>query len=874
MLHGMPFEVGELWRDSALFRRKPEDSIFEAIDTDIGRLKPLKDDHGHFDLCLDLPDIEDPCDTLDPPPTNVENVPEVGRRAEADDIWDLDLDQSAESGLAALSSWEAFAGVSAHGAERTSYLSEEGLAAFDAALRTVEKSIGVLPQDFTLKALCSLALGRSSSLFEWNHAEDKFRSTLEGASIAGASLACSNSIIEELVDVGSMTMRLRNFVESSRQLNACSAAMALRSCMALVVDTVEESISGRVGTIRSALQLQQLVLQPGNLLKLLTIICDKTKTLRTDESIISALSELVHELAEREIRFCEILETFLARVSGPWLEMLSADLGLRNVTGERAYEPQSETSDHEHTFLDTDDEHLVQATKHAVAVLRQQCPDHPLVKHDEAKVAARLADSSVDQAHAIDVAKQYELEMTQAILGLTRSHSAPEGATTALADESSWCSNPFQTDHMSELATQMSLEPGCTSLTESDKLRHDTMQAMRLDDNAIATKALGSSVGYSPITSLRPLMIVQHRLVNGVLARQLLREYDLLLHLERQRSFQLMGNGTFVSRLSRALFDKEIQSAERKRGVVPTADEMGLRVGATKDQRWPPASSELQLTLMGLLSDHRESVHVADSAVRHSQLSFAIRELPEAEIERVLDPHSIYAMDFLKIEYTTYSPLDSVITPSSLVQYDSVFRYLLKLLRLLHVTSSLPRTMPGSRIEPTPVAILAFAQRARDFVVVLVGHVMNIGIAAPWQAFLAALQGLERELHAEDTQGQIGSKATIGVDGLRQLHESCLDRIRTRLFLKKKQEKLRIGMEEVLISILRCATDLQTEPSALIGSEDLEDTRAKISRFLGLLADAVDKPVKKLSVADAEDLDMMRILLAKLDWNGYYAASD
>lgn len=881
MSRGMPFEVGEdLWRESVFFNQSTENSIFGALESHLGTLEPLKNDSGHFDLCVDLPEIDDHYTALEPPPVN-ENDNHVERpppslSADAD-CWDVHFDQSTEACTPALCSWEKFMGVYEDGAERTRYLSEEGPLVFDAALRSMEKSTGmdtgVLPHEFTLKALGSLALGRSSSLFEWDSSEGKFKITLEGATITGTSLLCSSSLVEEVAHVGSMTMRLRSFVDSSRASKTCPAAMALRSCVARVVDTVEERISGCLGAVKSPLQLLQLVAQPGNLLKLLITICDRTMTLRTDETIIAGLSDLVYELAESETRFCVILQTLLARVSMPWLEMLSADLGLR-ATGERqTLETAPGISADEHAFLDVNDDHLVRATKHAVAVLREQSPNHPLVTHDKTSAATRFADLSVDIARAHEVAKQYELQMTRTILGTSSIQAAPTATVNSSLD-GTWFSDPFQGDHIAGLVTQMSLDPRSSDPGESDRLRHDAMHALTTEDEPTTLQALGRSVEYSPIANLRPLVRVQHKLVNGVLVRQLLRKHDLRLHLERQRSFQLLGNGTFVARLSRALFDKEIQSAERKRGVVPTADEMGLRVGATKDQRWPPASSELQLTLMGLLAEdtnHGASPQT-DPTVRQSHLSFAIRELPEEEIERVLDPHSIHALDFLKIDYTTHAPLDAVITPSSLSQYDGVFRYLLKLLRLLHVTASFPRTVPGSRCESAPCSTLAFAQRARDFIVVLVGHVMSVGINAPWQTFNAALHSLEQDLSAEDERSEFGSRATIGVESLRQLHESCLDRIRTRLFLKRKQEKLRAGVEDVLISILQCATTMQSEGTALVRADDLQNFHAKLSHFLKLLADAVEKPPKTVSAVDAEDLDMVRILLARLDWNSYYTA--
>ncbi|KAM3423667.1 Spindle pole body component [Cercospora zeina] len=422
-------------------------------------------------------------------------------------------------------------------------------------------------------------------------------------------------------------------------------------------------------------------------------------------------------------------------------------------------------------------------------------------------------------------------------------------------------------NYLSELDMSISGTPR-QQATEAEQFRDDVLKAISAGIEHSSTDLMCTSPSLSPIEQFRPLISTQHKLVSGVLLRQLLRQYELHKQLMLQRSFQLLGDGSFTSRLSRALFDKDVQSAERKRGVIPTGDDLGLRVGATKDQRWPPASSELQLSLMGILAEASNT-----SSTPTSLLSFAIRELPEEEIEQVLDPHSIHALDFLKIQYTAEPPLDSVITTTSLNQYDMIFRFLLKVLRLLHVTAELPRTAPSSRCEPTRPETLSFSHQAREFVVVLADHVVSIGITPPWQAFIATLMLLDRDLQLEDERAEFAKKAAIDIEGLRSLHETCLDRIRNRLFLKKKQQKLYRGMEDVLSSILKCATDLQTENTDGVSKADHEQFQRKLVHLLNTLSETVEKPAKTTSAADAEDADMTRVLLAKLDWNGYHTGS-
>ncbi|KAF2207799.1 hypothetical protein CERZMDRAFT_114977 [Cercospora zeae-maydis SCOH1-5] len=790
--------------------------------------------------------------------------------------WNFDPIEDDEPKLPKLCTWGDFEGRNHSSTDGATYLSEAGPAAFDALTTSFEKSIGVLPHDYVLRALCLLVLGRSSSLFQWNQEEGKFIPLLEDVVMTGTSSTCSSSFTKELMAAGTMIVRLRTFANSSRISNVCPAAVALRSCVALVLDAVEEKISIGVSSVQSALQLQQLLKGPAKLLLILTAMHKRTEAASTDEDFLSLLSDFVQELAEREPTFCAVLQSILARVSAPWLEKLLADLGLgAEISGSYDIGPHDGRGNHarQYQFLSPDDRELIQTTKNAVALLRSQSPDHPLLCRGSEFIAMRLVDMKSHSTQADCIAKEYEEDAIRAMFDESgkpaKGASASDSPGRDFGQLLPWDEAPES--YFSELDISMSGNPGQQS-TEAEQFRGDVLNAISDEIEQSSTELLYTSASLSPIEQFKPLINTQHKLVSGVLLRQILRQHQLHKHLMLQRSFQLFGNGSFTARLSRALFDKDVQSAERRRGVVPTGDDLGLRVGATKDQRWPPASSELQLSLMGLLADASNSEHTSSNQT--SLLSFAIRELPEEEIERVLDPHSIHALDFLKIQYTAEPPLDAVITTASLKQYDIIFRFLLKLLRLLHVTTELPWTVPSSRWESTRPERLSFSHQAREFVVVLAEHVMSIGITPPWQNFIATLTSLDRDLQLEDERGKFATKATIDIEGLRSLHETCLDRIRSRLFLKKKHQRLYRGIEDVLSSILKCATDLHTESTDGVSKADHEQFQEKLVHLLHTLDETIQKPAKTSSAADAEDADMTRVLLAKLDWNGYHTGSN
>ncbi|CAN9145489.1 unnamed protein product [Alternaria alternata] len=100
------------------------------------------------------------------------------------------------------------------------------------------------------------------------------------------------------------------------------------------------------------------------------------------------------------------------------------------------------------------------------------------------------------------------------------------------------------------------------------------------------------------------------------------------------------------------------------------------------------------------------------------QLNFAIRNLTEAEQEKVMDPDALHALDFLRLQYVAPAPLNLVITSTSLEKYDYIFKFLLRLLRMLFVVSHLPRRYADSNARQ-------FRTEAYHFVITLTNYVFQ-----------------------------------------------------------------------------------------------------------------------------------------------------
>ena len=117
----------------------------------------------------------------------------------------------------------------------------------------------------------------------------------------------------------------------------------------------------------------------------------------------------------------------------------------------------------------------------------------------------------------------------------------------------------------------------------------------------------------------------------------------------------------------------------------------------------PPASSELRLALMGILAESFTQTSFQGIGIPREQdaslsdaISFAIRDLSDIEIEKCRDANSIYALDFLRLQYKPPSALlSAILTPSSARKYDRIFKHLLRLLRMRAVAQGLIRSVNG-----------------------------------------------------------------------------------------------------------------------------------------------------------------------------------
>jgi len=372
------------------------------------------------------------------------------------------------------------------------------------------------------------------------------------------------------------------------------------------------------------------------------------------------------------------------------------------------------------------------------------------------------------------------------------------------------------------------------------------------------------------LAPLRPFIDVQAALVNGAVLRYVFNTYQLRDHLELHRSYHLFGNGDFVTRLATALFSGDVQTAERKRGNIPTSETMGLRLDSRESQRWPPASSELRLTLLNVLSEsYAPNTPHEDNIQLPGGLSFAIRELTDAEIDRVMDPTSIYALDFLRLQYTPPAPIADIFTATIAQHYDSIFRTLLVHVRVLHATSQLSmfcikQQSPSSVGRQT--TIRHFAWKARQLSTTIFSHYTDTVIAKAWNVFSERLDELQPCEEVEHTP------QSVDLHTITRLHETCLDDIRSKMFLRHKHAKLRLVLEELAAIVIKTALIVVHDATGKSSVAEQEGRFDVLSVELrSLLEVLANKPVREergdmhLQRTHTES-DAAKLLLARLGW--------
>jgi hypothetical protein len=806
--------------------------------------------------------------------------------------------------------WEGFENAG-HAERQTSYLTELGPGAFDAALANDNSKVAagrVVKGEVFLQSLWNLGLGRSSILFAFNIKLKSFEPTVSDGRMSGISLRAAQSLITQFTHTGNTFLYLRSFAERTfASALSIPARVALATAVSSILSALEEQLGKQSGEIASFIQLQRQFAKPREILLHIARLVDATKHAKSNEQLASILHHRLLELEDGDAHIRQLSTQIVREVAKPSLELLAEWIGTRReqdtapvVSRGSFVTLETSTADDDKPeylyrsemmprFISPEDGNTVFETGLSLRFLKDEHPDHPLVKLHQADTpppdfewAFAWQDIEVISAKA----KSFEDNLRHTLLAYSKGSSD----YTNTREKEQYPTVP-QDSAFTDLETYIS-----ESIRQLDELPQQLMQSLPDEIQLVMADILDTNISkprvsstFAPPLSLtsslsfRPLIAAQSKLVNAATLRLFFRSHQLRHHLTLQRQYHLFGDGVFSSLLATALFDPNRESAERHKGQMRSGVHMGLQLGSRTS--WPPASSELRLALRGVLSESYYSssmyqlllssgikaqtdttISGRDNDELPGQLNFAIRHLTEVEQEKVMDPDALPALDFLRLQYVPPTPLRLVITSAALEKYDVVFKFLLRLLRMLFVVAHLPRQLRD-------VESRQFRTEAHHFVTMLVNYVFQTGIAGHWKEFDDFVAALETRINEEDAASEYGTRVTQGIASLRDAHEKCLDSIMFSLFLRKRQRKILALVDEIFEHILLFAkmqrTDAETDGSV---KDVYGKLRGKIRVFLSVCRSLTGKKGYGSGTGTAEENSMERLVLG-MEMNGYFAGA-
>ncbi|OAL47544.1 hypothetical protein IQ07DRAFT_613545 [Pyrenochaeta sp. DS3sAY3a] len=914
------FSSAHLWQQSTLLHGTDasESSLFSPLPLDITQIAL---DHPYAPkYCLEdelrLPDL----DTFEfGPLAELESVEDSSLSIETlhvepeEDVWEAAFELGPANKHVLFYTWEGFE-KRQHGTNDTPYITERGPAVFDAALAHDEDRAAagrVLKGNLLLQSLWNLGLGRSSILFAYNTKRKTFESLLPNGRASGVSLRASQSLITQFIHTGNTFLYLRSFAERTfSSASSLPAKVALATSVSSILSSLEDNLGKRSAKIASLIQLQHHFRKPRDVLTHIARMVDAVKYATSNEQLASILHHRLLELDEGESYLRQLSSQILSHVAEPTMELLEEWIGIRKEehtvpiwerTGfVTVADPSADSMSLEYTyrsemmprFISPEDGNTIFEIGNSLRFLRTQHPDHPLACLDESAVQAPEFEWGFawqDVEGIATKAKAYEERLRQALLEFSKSHTLANQSNSTHPKPTAVTEDVFATEDFERV-----IKESIRYMDEPPKQSFDSLpnELQLLLDNVLESSAGGNSIppaAFAPPLSLasslsfHPLITAQAKLVNAATVRLFFRSHQLRLHLSLQRQYQLLGDGVFSSLLATSLFDPERESAERHKGKMRSGVHMGLQLGSRES--WPPASSELRLALRGVLSESYyssqlyHSTQKAGQAVSTSttitgrdnddlpgQLNFGIRNLTEAEQEKVMNPDALSALDFLRLQYVPPTPLNLVITTSALDKYDMVFKFLLRLLRMLFVVSHLPRDYPD--LESRQIKL-----EAHHFVTTLANYVFQTGIGEHWNIFDTFVTTMETRLDEEDAAGELGVRVTEGIAFLRNAHETCLDSIMFSLLLRKRQRKIMGLVDDIFEHILIFAKMQNLDAKVDQGVMELHaKLKGKVRVFLSVCRGLTGSKGYGKGNGTSEENSIERLVVA-MEMNGHYKGS-
>ena len=793
-----------------------------------------------------------------------------------EDIWSFPFSDEKGLEIAGLGSWGTLHDKSFQEPLST-YINGTGQRVLDPALVAQNEKInagslksadGVIQPGTLLASLAQLGMGRES--VHYCYAEDKrsFCPRTENIQMSGVSHEAFESLTSSLFGSGNAIRKLGKFVQDTRaSTSSFPSRIALSSSFSAILARLQDYLGDRSKAVRSLLQLHLLFERPLSILMCLSDMVEKTRKARNNEEMVSRIYGIIQGVEQSAAWFQPVILQILGSVIRPWLDSVSNWLGLgvslqstschqaplpsfvkdieetRRIAGGREFkvlnyefEPSSIPS-----FISNDDARLVYEIGRSLQLLRVHQPEHPLLGSHSAMFSEprtlQWHFSWKDKEKIQAQAAQYEIEMGKAIEDF---NSPDENRQSQREPSKSARRDDIQSSRLSEETAKAYISASISTM-EAPLTRTGSMNeapladilcqsALEFKDTSVlqGEKKTPPPICLLPVLSSNPIISIQNKLVNHACLRLLFRAHQVISHFSLLHRYILFGDAVFVLRLSHALFDPDIQTTERRKGHSQ-APSSRLSLGSRNT--WPPASSELRLALMGVLTDnYRSSIHLEESSVFHDELpgdlSFSIREMSETELQQCMNPDSIEALDFLKLEYKPPASVDTVITQNSLLKYDAIFKLLLRAVRMISVVNQLFRDSRAQSLtrSSTSVLVQSFRIESHHFVSTVCSYLFD-GVHENWKHLTSRLNDVDEALDRDGFEI---------LASLRDFHEQVLDQMMFALLLRKRQGQVMKLLEEIFGLVLQFARHIRIQNSpfaeALEGVSEV-DLRLIYERF-------------------------------------------
>ncbi|KAI1611670.1 Spc98 family-domain-containing protein [Exophiala viscosa] len=852
--------------DGFRFNSSLESGLFRLDQTEQKTLSGLDTEILHLNLeDVPLPDLSASASITD---SDVENEPQDGSKEEsgqdeAANIWKLS-EVFQKKPQTELITWDTFLDER-HSEPVSGYVSEAGARTYHAIFQVAGENVSTrsVKTDALLSALFEMAKGRSSAVFVWTEKEKRFTKYLTQMVAEDYSASILEALFETIARVGITTKLLTERIEISID-HFSPSRVAFFGAAKAALYTIHKYLESYRQQVLSLLQLKVLM---GKIGKLVTTMGECTETVRscnTDQAIISVLMAKAADVSIRHPGVGKVMQAIFGRVCRPLLEQLSEDIGLSPV---RDSDLSSDIASEAQAFVDgllnRDHSARILETQQSLTLLRSQASQCPLLLP---LVGDRTNTTTLELGYTFHTiselqnrASSYETARESLLVSGARSGPAVPGTMPTVRNfnaddpdvEEARYGDPFHLD-----LELFKFDVASVPALEQDDLHEQILYC--LDSPNVDNSPFDLDIEQALPLSITPLISAQHRLLSYAVLELLFQQHHLLEHINLQRHFHFLGHASFSSRLGIALFDPDQTSGE---GHRRSGASTGLRLQAR--DTWPPASSELRLALMGILSDSLATT--ADRALEGS-MSFAIRDMTTDELEKCRDVDSIYALDFLRLQYKPPNDvLGSVFPPDILDKYDRVFQLLLRILRLHKLTQTMLREGEGDH---------KIIFEMHHFVTTLAGYCHNVVIDLHWRKFVDILHNVKLHIDRKDYERTL--RTVKSQDYLRALHDRTLDNILHGMFLKKKQSSLRRLLQDIFSTVLRFAAARRKESLTSEERELPAQFRNQVRQFLkGLrVASQTDSASFQDGVNDDEmneHANLSEYLHLRLDMSGYWS---